>query len=54
MDAELAGGLPQADLAGELVGLLGQFPVLPVGAGLGERLPRSRLRSAGRVPPKTP
>jgi hypothetical protein len=36
VDAELAGGLPQPDLAGELVGLLGQLPVLPVGAGLGE------------------
>ena len=32
MDAELTGGLPQPDL----VGLLGQFPLLPVGAGLGE------------------
>jgi hypothetical protein len=36
VDAELAGGLPQPQLAGELVGLLGQLPVLPVGARLGE------------------
>ena len=54
MDAELAGGLPQPDLAGELVGLLGQLPPLPQALGSGKRLPRSRLRSAGRVPPKTP
>ena len=38
MDAELAGGLPQSDLVGELVGLLGQLALLPVGAGLGEGL----------------
>jgi hypothetical protein len=36
VDAELAGGLPQPALAGELVGLLGQLPVLPVGTRLGE------------------
>jgi hypothetical protein len=36
VDAELAGGLPQPDLARELVGLLGQLAVLPVGAGLWE------------------
>jgi hypothetical protein len=35
VDAEPAGGLPQPDLAGELVGL-GQLPLLAVGAGLGE------------------
>jgi hypothetical protein len=34
--AELAGGLPQPDLAGELVGLLGQLPPLPQDTGLGE------------------
>jgi hypothetical protein len=27
VDAQLLGGLPQSDLAGELVGLLGQLPV---------------------------
>jgi hypothetical protein len=36
MDAELAGGLPQPDLAGELVGPFGQLPILPVGTRLGE------------------
>jgi hypothetical protein len=36
VDAELAGGLPQPDVVGELVGLFGQLTVLPVGAGLGE------------------
>ena len=36
VDAELAGGLPQPDLVGELVGGLGQLTLLPVGAGLGE------------------
>jgi hypothetical protein len=36
VDAELAGGLPQPDLAGELVGLLGQLPPLPQDTGLGE------------------
>jgi hypothetical protein len=43
VDAELAGSLPQPDLAGQLA-------ALPVGARLGEALPRSRLRSAGTVP----
>jgi hypothetical protein len=32
MDAELAGNLPQPDLAGELMGLLGQLAALPVGS----------------------
>jgi hypothetical protein len=54
VDAELAGGLPQPALAGELVGLLGQLPILPVGTRLGKVLARRRLRSPGRVPPKTP
>jgi hypothetical protein len=36
VDAQLLGGLPQPDLAGELVGTLGQLPVLPVDAGLRE------------------
>jgi len=36
VDSELAGGLPQSDLTGELMRLLGQLSVLPVGAGLGE------------------
>jgi len=36
VDAELAGGLPQPDLAGEGVGGLGQVAALAVGAGLGE------------------
>jgi hypothetical protein len=36
VDAELAGGLPQPDLTGELVGRLGQLPMLPVCARLGE------------------
>jgi hypothetical protein len=54
VDAELAGGLPQPDLVGELVGGLGQLALLPVGAGSGNREPRSWLRSAGRVPPNTP
>jgi hypothetical protein len=36
VDAELAGRLPQPDLAGQGVGGLGQLPTLPVGAGLGE------------------
>jgi hypothetical protein len=36
VDAELAGGLPQPDLAGQGVRLLGQLPLLPVGAGLRE------------------
>jgi hypothetical protein len=36
VDAELAGGLPQPDLVGELVGLLGQLPTLPQDTGRGE------------------
>ena len=36
VDAELFGGLPHPDLAGELVRGLGQVAALPVGAGLGE------------------
>jgi hypothetical protein len=38
MDAELAGGLPQPHLARQGVGGLGQLVVLPVGAGLRERV----------------
>jgi hypothetical protein len=34
VDAEPAGGLSQPDLAGELVGLLGQLPPLPQDTGL--------------------
>jgi hypothetical protein len=36
VDTQLLGGLPQPDLAGELVGLLGQLPILPVDAWLRE------------------
>jgi hypothetical protein len=36
VDAELAGGLAQPNLASQGVGLLGQLPVLPVAAGLRE------------------
>jgi hypothetical protein len=36
VDAELAGGLSQPDLAGEPVGSFGQLPALPQDAGLGK------------------
>jgi hypothetical protein len=36
VDAELAGGLPEPDLAGQGMGLLGQLPLLPVGGRLRE------------------
>ena len=36
VDAQLLGGLPQSDLASELVGPLGQLLVLPVDAWLRE------------------
>jgi hypothetical protein len=49
VDAEPAGDLPQADLVGKVVGLLGQLPLLPVGTGLREGVARSGPRSVGRV-----
>jgi hypothetical protein len=42
VDAELFGGLPHPDLAGELVRGLGQVAVLPVYVGLGEAVATKR------------
>src|SRR5215207_83179 len=47
VDAELAGGLPQPDLASQLVRLLGQVSVPPVGAGLRETS-AAKLTALGR------
>ena len=53
VDAELAGGLSQPDLGGELVGLLGRLPVvLPVETRPREAVLAQPAALAGRVPPK--
>jgi hypothetical protein len=54
VDAQPAGGLPQPNLAGELVGLLGQLALLPAGARLREGVAAQWATLARRVLPNTP